>query len=106
MTITYLIAETLALLGFLLYLYGISKTNNHSLFRINLLENTINLVKNLLLGGFSAVIVQVFGTISLLLKVKGKFNGMVVYLVVLSQVLVGLLVKQPRILRSAPNSRL
>lgn len=88
----YIIAEVLALLGFILYIYAVIQTNNRSLFRINLLENAINLIKNLLLGGFTAVIVQVFGTISLYLKTKNKFTGYIVYVVVISQIIVGLLV--------------
>lgn len=100
----YFFAEFLSLSAILLSLYSVLQTNNKNLFFINFLENLVIIFKNFILQGYSAVIVQIFGSILLLFQLKqNKIKYKTLYfVVVIMQIIIGLLFNNKGIIGLLP----
>lgn len=101
---TYFFAEFLSLISIGLYLYSVLQINNKNLFFVNFLENLVIIFKNFILKGYSAVIVQIFGSILLLFQLKEnkKQYKFVYFFIVIMQIIVGLLFNNKGIIGILP----
>ena len=98
----YVTSQILSAIITLTYFYSLFKKNNENMFFINFIENTLTIVKNAMLGGYSSVAVLVFGSLNLYLGSKGKFKGRIVFISVSLQVITRLIVNKDSIIGYIP----
>ena len=98
----YVTSQILSAIITLTYFYSLFKKNNENMFFINFIENTLTIVKNAMLGGYSSVAVLVFGSLNLYLGSKGKFKGRIVFISVSLQVITSLIVNKDSIIGYIP----
>ena len=98
----YVTSQILSAIITLTYFYSLFKKNNENMFFINFIENTLTIVKNAMLGGYSSVAVLVFGSFNLYLGSKGKFKSRIVFISVTLQVIISLIVNKDSVIGYIP----
>jgi len=98
----YIISQFLAIISALLFLWSVLQKENKNLFVISSVESTLNIVKNILLGGYSGVVVQALGTIRSISKARRKFNGVFAGSIIVVQIALGALINKAGVIGYLP----
>lgn len=86
----WLYSQILAVFATILFIISISCNTHKYFFGLSSVEIVLNITKNILLGGYSGAVVQMFGLIRSLLAMTNKFQGIVASIIIACQIAFGL----------------